>query len=309
MTTIFANITELVGRTPLVRLERYSRLKGLITPLYAKLESYNPAGSVKDRIAAAMIEEAEQAGMLKEGSVIIEPTSGNTGIGLAAIGAYRGYRVILTMPDSMSVERRNLLRAYGAEIILTPGADGMSGAIKKAEELALTIPDSFIPGQFSNPANPAIHYRTTGPEIWQDTDGKIDCLVAGVGTGGTITGAGRFLKEQNPDVHIVAVEPTGSPILSAGVKGKHKIQGIGAGFIPDNLDTTIYDEVITVSDDEAIRATQELPRSEGLLMGLSAGAALQAAVAVASRPENSEHLIVVVLPDSGDRYLSTPAFT
>lgn len=302
-------MTELIGQTPLVTLRRYSSAKGLKTPIVGKLEGANPAGSVKDRIAAEMIAAAERSGQLRPGSVIIEPTSGNTGIGLAAIGAVKGYRVILTMPDTMSHERRQLLQAYGAELVLVPGAEGMPGAMKKAEELADQIPGAFIPGQFSNPANPAIHYQTTGPEIWQASKGRVDCLVSGVGTGGTITGAGAYLKEKKPGLRVVAVEPAGSPVLSAGYKGPHKIQGIGAGFIPQVLDQSVYDEVITVTDEEALAATRELPRYEGLLVGLSSGAAVHAAVQLALRADGADQMIVVVLPDTGDRYLSLPVFS
>ncbi len=304
-----SDMTELIGQTPLVTLRRYSSAKGLKTPIVGKLEGANPAGSVKDRIAAEMIAAAERSGQLRPGSVIIEPTSGNTGIGLAAIGAVKGYRVILTMPDTMSHERRQLLQAYGAELVLVPGAEGMPGAMKKAEELADQIPGAFIPGQFSNPANPAIHYQTTGPEIWQASKGRVDCLVSGVGTGGTITGAGAYLKEKKPGLRVVAVEPAGSPVLSAGYKGPHKIQGIGAGFIPQVLDQSVYDEVITVTDEEALAATRELPRYEGLLVGLSSGAAVHAAVQLALRADGADQMIVVVLPDTGDRYLSLPVFS
>ncbi|MCD8312108.1 MAG: cysteine synthase A [Firmicutes bacterium] len=305
---IYENITELAGRTPLVKLKNYSEKRGLGAELLAKLEYFNPAGSVKDRVAKSMIEDAEERGLLHEGSVIIEPTSGNTGIGLAAIAAAKGYRIILTMPETMSVERRKLLSAYGAEIVLTDGAGGMKGAIAKAEELAASIPQSFIPGQFVNPANPKIHRETTGPEIWNDTDGKVDIFVAGVGTGGTITGVGEYLKSKNPDVYIVAVEPADSPVLSEGRSGAHKIQGIGAGFVPDTLDTDIYDEVITVKSEDAFAAGRAIAREDGILVGISSGAALFAATNLAMRPENHGKVVVALLPDGGDRYLSTPMF-
>ena len=309
MAGIYQNVTELIGNTPLVRLNRLEKEYGADAEIIGKLEYFNPAGSVKDRVAAQMIEDAEAAGKLKEGSVIIEPTSGNTGIGLAAIAASRGYRIILTMPETMSVERRNILKAYGAELVLTDGAKGMKGAIVRAQELAAEIPDSFIPGQFENPANPAAHRAATGPEIWRDTDGKIDIFVAGVGTGGTITGVGEYLKEKNPDINIVAVEPEGSPVLSEGKAGKHKIQGIGAGFVPGTLNTSVYDEVIRVNDEDAFAAARYLARREGILTGISSGAALHAAVELARRPENKGKTIVALLPDSGDRYYSTPLFT
>lgn len=308
MSRIFANITELVGGTPLVKVGNYSKEHELEATVLVKLEYLNPAGSVKDRIAKAMIEDAEKKGLLKKGSVIIEPTSGNTGIGLAAIAASKGYRAILTMPETMSVERRNLLKAYGAEIVLTEGAKGMKGAIAKAEELAKEIPGSFIPGQFVNPANPAAHRSTTGPEIWADTDGKVDYFVAGVGTGGTLTGVGEFLKSQNPKVKVVAVEPETSPVLSKGTPGPHKIQGIGAGFVPDTLNTKIYDEIIPVSNEDAFATGKEIARRDGILVGISSGAALYAATQLAKRPENKGKTIVVLLPDTGDRYLSTPLF-
>jgi len=308
MGRIYEDITELVGKTPLVKVKNYSEAHGLGANLLVKLEYLNPAGSVKDRIAKAMIEDAEKKGLLKEGSVIIEPTSGNTGIGLAAVAASRGYRAILTMPETMSVERRNLLKAYGAEIVLTEGAKGMKGAIEKADKLAKEIPSSFIPGQFVNPANPAAHKATTGPEIWEDTDGKVDFFVAGVGTGGTLSGTGEYLKSKNPAVRIVAVEPESSPVLSKGVAGPHKIQGIGAGFVPDTLNTKIYDEIIPVSNEDAFAAGKEVARKDGILVGISSGAALFAATQIASRPENRGKTIVVLLPDTGDRYLSTPLF-
>ena len=306
---VYESLTELVGGTPLLKLNNYSKAEKLDTPVIAKLEYFNPAGSVKDRIAKALIEDAEKKGLLKEGSVIIEPTSGNTGIGLAAVAAARGYRIILTMPDTMSVERRNLLKAYGAELVLTEGAKGMKGAIAKAEELAKETPNSFIPGQFTNPANPAAHRATTGPEIWKDTDGKVDIFVAGVGTGGTVSGVGEYLKSQNPNVRIVAVEPSGSPVLTKGTAGPHKIQGIGAGFVPDTLDQKAHDEVIDVDNEDAFRTGKELARREGLLVGISSGAAVYAATVLARRPENKGKVIVALLPDTGDRYLSTPLFS
>ena len=308
MARIYEDITQLVGGTPLVKVKNYSKAHDLQATILVKLEYLNPAGSVKDRIAKAMIEDAEKKGLLKAGSVIIEPTSGNTGIGLAAIATARGYRAILTMPETMSVERRNLLKAYGAEIVLTDGAKGMKGAIAKAEELAKEIPNSFIPGQFVNPANPAAHRATTGPEIWNDTDGKVDFFVAGVGTGGTITGTGEYLKSQNPAVKVVAVEPESSPVLSKGTAGPHKIQGIGAGFVPDTLNTSVYDEIIPVSNDDAFATGKEIARKDGILVGISSGAALHAATQLAKRPENKGKTIVVLLPDTGDRYLSTPLF-
>ena len=309
MARIYENITELVGGTPLVKVSNYSKAHGLEATVLVKLEYLNPAGSVKDRIAKAMIEDAEKRGLLKEGSVIIEPTSGNTGIGLAAIAASKGYRAILTMPETMSVERRNLLKAYGAEIVLTEGAKGMKGAIAKADELAKEIPDSFIPGQFVNPANPAAHRATTGPEIWNDTDGNVDFFVAGVGTGGTLSGVGEYLKSRKASVKVVAVEPETSPVLSKGVAGPHKIQGIGAGFVPDTLNTSIYDEIIPVSNEDAFATGKEVARRDGVLVGISSGAALFAATQLAKRPENKGKTIVVLLPDTGDRYLSTPLFT
>ena len=305
---IYRNITELVGRTPLLELANYDRRHGLDAVILAKLEAFNPAGSVKDRIALAMIDAAEASGRLTPDSVIIEPTSGNTGIGLAAVATSRGYRIILTMPATMSVERRNLLKAYGAELVLTDGTKGMQGAIAKAEELAAELPNSFIPGQFVNQANPEAHFRTTGPEIWDDTDGRVDIFVAGVGTGGTVTGVGRYLKSRNPGVKVVAVEPSASPVLTEGTAGPHKIQGIGAGFVPETLDTSIYDEVITVTNEDAFATGKELARTEGVLAGISSGAALWAATQLAKRLENAGKTIVVLLPDTGDRYLSTPMF-
>lgn len=306
---VYEKVTDLIGKTPLVKLTNYIKDNKLEADIYAKLELFNPAGSVKDRIALAMIDDAEQKGLLKKGSVIIEPTSGNTGIGLASVAAARGYRIILTMPETMSVERRNLLKAYGAELVLTDGAKGMKGAIAKAEELSKEIPDSFIPGQFVNPANPAIHRATTGPEIWDDTDGKVDIFVAGVGTGGTLSGVGEYLKSKNPNVKVVAVEPAGSPVLSKGVSGPHKIQGIGAGFVPDTLDTKVYDEIIAVENEDAFKTGKEIARKEGVLVGISSGAAVYAASVLARRPENKGKIIVALLPDNGDRYLSTPMFT
>ena len=308
MSNIYKGTLGLVGNTPLVEVTNIEKELGLKATVLVKLEYFNPAGSVKDRIAKAMIEDAEEKGILKEGSVIIEPTSGNTGIGLAAISAAKGYRIILTMPETMSVERRSILKAYGAEIVLTEGSKGMKGAIAKAEELAKEIPNSFIPGQFVNPANPAIHKATTGPEIWKDTDGKVDVFIAGVGTGGTVTGTGEYLKEQNPDVKIVALEPADSPVLSEGKAGAHKIQGIGAGFVPEVLNTKIYDEIIPVSNEDAFATGKLIGRSEGVLVGISSGAALWAAIQLAKRPENRGKTIVTLLPDTGDRYLSTPLF-
>ena len=304
----YDTITDLIGSTPLLKLNRFAAAESLGAEVYAKLEYFNPAGSVKDRIAYAMITNAEKSGALKPGSVIIEPTSGNTGIGLAAVAAARGYRIIIVMPETMSVERRQLMKAYGAELVLTEGAKGMKGAIAKAQELAAQTPDSFIPGQFTNPANPSAHRATTGPEIWNDTDGTVDIFVAGVGTGGTLTGVGEYLKSQNPNVKVVAVEPAGSPVLSKGVAGAHKIQGIGAGFVPDTLNTKVYDEIITVENEGAFATGRELARKEGLLVGISSGAAVWAAAQLAKRPENQGKRIVVLLPDTGDRYLSTPMF-
>lgn len=306
---IYKKATELIGNTPLLELGNYEKAHGLEATILAKLEYLNPAGSVKDRIALAMLDDAERRGLLKPGSVIIEPTSGNTGIGLAAVAATRGYRIILTMPETMSVERRSLLRAYGAELVLTEGAKGMKGAIAKAQELAAQTENSFIPGQFMNPANPRAHRETTGPEIWRDTDGKVDIFVAGVGTGGTVTGVGEYLKAQNPDVRVVAVEPAGSPVLSGGASGPHKIQGIGAGFVPDTLNRAVLDEILPVENEDAFAAGRELARREGVLAGISSGAALHAATVLAKRPENRGKVIVVLLPDTGDRYLSTPLFS
>ena len=309
MSRIYKGTLGLIGNTPLVETVNLEKALGLRATLLVKLEYFNPAGSVKDRVARAMIEDAEEKGLLKEGSVIIEPTSGNTGIGLAAIAAAKGYRIILTMPDTMSMERRNILKAYGADLVLTEGAKGMKGAIEKAEELAKEIPGGFIPGQFVNPANPAAHKATTGPEIWADTDGKVDIFVAGVGTGGTVTGVGQYLKEQNPAVKVVAVEPASSPVLSEGHGGPHKIQGIGAGFVPAVLDTLVYDEVIPVANEDAFATAKLLAKKEGISVGISSGAALWAAVELAKRPENEGKTIVALLPDSGDRYYSTPLFT
>lgn len=309
MSKIYKSLTELVGKTPLLELSNYEKKNNLEASVIAKLEYYNPAGSVKDRIAKAMIEDAEAKGKLTKDSVIIEPTSGNTGIGLASIAAARGYRLILTMPETMSIERRNLLKAYGAELVLTEGAKGMKGAIARANELAEEIPNSFIPGQFDNPANPAVHRATTGPEIWEDTDGGVDIFVAGIGTGGTITGVGEFLKSKNHNVNIVAVEPFDSPVISEGRSGAHKIQGIGAGFVPQVLNTTIFDEIIKVKNEDAFATGRELSKTEGLLVGISSGAALWAATELAKRPENKGKNIVVVLPDTGERYLSTPLFS
>ena len=305
----YDRITDLIGGTPLLKLTNYNAQKGLGATIYGKLEYFNPAGSVKDRIAKAMIDDAEAKGLLKPDSVFIEPTSGNTGIGLAAVAASRGYKVILTMPETMSIERRNLLKAYGAELVLTEGAKGMKGAIAKAQELAAETPNSFIPSQFTNAANPAAHRSTTGPEIWADTDGKVDIFVAGIGTGGTISGVGEYLKSQNPNVKVVAVEPAGSPVLSKGTPGPHKIQGIGAGFVPDTLNTAVYDEIITVENEDAFETGRTLARNEGLLVGISSGAAVYAATELAKRPENAGKIIVALLPDTGERYLSTPMFS
>ena len=309
MSNIYKNVIELIGKTPLVEVENVEKRFKLQARLLVKLDGYNPAGSAKDRIAYQMIVDAEETGKLKEGSVIIEPTSGNTGIGLAAIGASKGYRVILTMPETMSVERRNLLKAYGAEIVLTPGEKGMSGAIAKAEELAKEIPGSFIPGQFVNPANPAAHKATTGPEIWNDTDGKVDAFVAGVGTGGTLTGVGQYLKAKNSEIEVIAVEPETSPVLSQGHAGAHKIQGIGAGFVPKTLSTEVYNEVLPIKDDDAFKYSKTIAKEEGILVGISSGAAIAAAIEYAKRAENKGKNIVVLLPDSGDRYYSTSLFT
>ncbi len=308
MSKIYTSADQLIGKTPLLELVHIEKAENLEAKVLGKLEYFNPAGSVKDRIAKAMIDDAEHKGLLKAGSVIIEPTSGNTGIGLASVAAARGYRIIIVMPDTMSVERRQLMKAYGAELVLTEGTKGMKGAIAKADELAKEIPDSFIPGQFVNPANPAIHKATTGPEIWQDTDGKVDIFVAGVGTGGTITGVGEYLKSRNPNVQVVAVEPASSPVLSKGIAGSHKIQGIGAGFVPDVLDTKIYDEIIAVENEDAFAAGRLVGKKEGVLVGISSGAAVWAAIQLAKRPENKGKTIVALLPDTGDRYLSTPLF-
>ena len=308
MSNIYKSADELVGKTPLLELTHIEEKLGLKAHILAKLEYFNPAGSVKDRIAKAMIDDAEKKGLLKKGSVIIEPTSGNTGIGLSSVAAARGYRIIIVMPETMSVERRQLMKAYGAELVLTEGAKGMKGAIAKAQELAKEIPDSFIPGQFENSANPEAHYKTTGPEIYEDTDGKVDFFVAGVGTGGTVTGTGKYLKEKIPGVHVAAVEPESSPVLSAGKSGPHKIQGIGAGFVPDVLDTSVYDEVIPVSNESAFEYGKLIGKTEGVFVGISSGAALYAAVEIAKRPENEGKTIVVLFPDTGDRYLSTPLF-
>ena len=308
MSRIFTSADQLIGHTPLMELTSIEKKHGLKAKLLAKLEYFNPAGSVKDRIARAMIDDAEEKGLLKPGSVIIEPTSGNTGIGLASVAAARGYRIIIVMPETMSVERRQIMKAYGAELVLTEGAKGMKGAIAKAEELSKEIPNSFIPGQFVNPANPKAHFETTGPEIFDDTDGKVDIFVAGVGTGGTVTGVGQYLKSRNPSVKVVAVEPKSSAVLSTGVAGPHKIQGIGAGFVPNVLDTKVYDEIIPVTNEDAFAAGKEISRSEGVLIGISSGAALWAGIDLAKRPENADKTIVVLLPDTGDRYLSTPLF-
>ena len=306
---IYERITDLIGNTPLLELKNFEKNNNLDATVLGKLEYFNPAGSVKDRIARAMIDEAENKGVLKEGAVIIEPTSGNTGIGLAAVASSRGYRIILTMPETMSIERRNLLKAYGAELVLTDGAKGMKGAIAKADELSAEIENSFIPSQFTNLSNPAAHFKTTGPEIWEDTDGKVDIFVAGVGTGGTVSGVGEYLKSKNPNVKVVAVEPATSPVLSKGTPGPHKIQGIGAGFVPDTLNTNIYDEIITVDNEEAFRTGRALAQNEGLLVGISSGATVFAAEKLAQRPENKGKVIVALLPDTGERYLSTPMFT
>ena len=306
--SIHQNITELVGGTPLLNLTKFTAKNGINAEIVAKIEYFNPSGSVKDRAALAMIEDAENKGIISEGATIIEPTSGNTGIGIAMIAVAKGYKAVLTMPETMSVERRNILKAYGAQLELTEGALGMKGAIERAKKLAEEIPNSIILGQFNNPANPEVHYHTTGPEIWNDTDGKVDIVVAGIGTGGTITGVGKFLKEKNPNVKVVAVEPAGSPVLSSGKPGPHKIQGIGPGFVPETLDTQIYDEVITIENEDAFATGREISRTEGILVGISSGAALHAAKIVAQRPENQGKRIVVILPDSGDRYLSTPLF-
>ena len=308
MRKIYTSADQLIGKTPLLELVHIEKSEGLEARVLGKLEYFNPAGSVKDRIAKAMIDDAEQKGLLKPGSVIIEPTSGNTGIGLASVAAARGYRIIIVMPETMSVERRQLMKAYGAELVLTEGAKGMKGAIAKADELAKELPNSFIPGQFVNPANPAVHKATTGPEIWEDTDGKVDIFVAGVGTGGTVTGTGEYLKSRNPNVKVVAVEPASSPVLSQGHAGAHKIQGIGAGFVPDVLDTKIYDEIITVENDDAFATGRLIGKHEGVLVGISSGAAVWAAIELAKRPENKGKTIVALLPDTGDRYLSTPLF-
>lgn len=305
---VYRKITDLIGGTPLLELTNYEKANELNAKIYAKLEYFNPAGSVKDRIAKAMLDDAEEKGLLKPSAVIIEPTSGNTGIGLASVAASRGYKVILTMPETMSVERRNLLKAYGAELVLTEGAKGMPGAIAKAKELAEQTPNSYIPSQFTNPANPAVHLKTTGPEIWADTDGKVDIFVAGVGTGGTLSGVGAYLKSQNPNVKVVAVEPATSPVLSGGKAGPHKIQGIGAGFVPDTLNTDIYDEILPVQNEDAFATGRALARSEGVLVGISSGAAVFAAAQLAKRPENAGKVIVALLPDTGERYLSTPMF-
>ena len=305
---VYSSVTELIGKTPLLEVKKIEKAKELDAKILVKLELFNPAGSAKDRIAKAMVDDAEQKGLLKEGSVIIEPTSGNTGIGLSAIAAARGYRIIIVMPETMSVERRNLMKAYGAELVLTEGAKGMKGAIAKAEELAKEIPNSFIPSQFTNPANPAVHEKTTGVEIYNDTDGNVDIFVAGVGTGGTVSGVGKYLKSKNPDVKVVAVEPAGSPVLSKGVSGSHKIQGIGAGFVPETLDTKIYDEIIPVENEDAFETGRLIARTEGVLVGISSGAALWAAIQLAKRPENKGKTIVALLPDTGERYLSTAMF-
>jgi cysteine synthase A len=307
--TTYKSITELIGRTPILELKNFAKEKNLSATILAKLEYFNPAGSVKDRIALSMLNDAEEKGLLQPDSIIVEPTSGNTGIGLASIAAARGYRIILTMPETMSVERRNLLKAYGAELVLTEGSKGMPGAIAKAKELAAEIANSFVPSQFTNSANPAIHYNTTGPEIWADTNGKVDIFISGVGTGGTITGVGEYLKSRNPNIRVIAVEPAGSPVLSNGAPGAHKIQGIGAGFVPDTLNTSVYDEIITVENEDAFAAGRAIARCEGVLVGISSGAAAWAAAEVAKRSENKDKVIVAILPDTGERYLSTPMFT
>lgn len=305
---VYKSVTELIGKTPLMELSNYNKKMNAQSTILAKLEFFNPAGSIKDRAALEMIDDAERKGLIKEGAVIIEPTSGNTGIGLASICASRGYKTILTMPDTMSIERRNLLKAYGAEIVLTDGKKGMSGAVEKAVELSKEIKNSFIPGQFQNPSNPLSHTKTTGPEIWEDTDGKIDILVACIGTGGTISGTGKYLKSKNPDIKVIAVEPTSSPLLSKGVAGPHKIQGIGANFVPEVLDKSIYDEIITVSDEDALKTGNQIAKSEGILVGISSGAAVYAALELSKRPENKDKIIVAILPDTGERYLSTEMF-
>lgn len=308
MSKVYKSVDELIGRTPLLELSNYQKKNQLEAKILAKLEYFNPAGSVKDRIAKSMLDDAESKGLIKSGATIVEPTSGNTGIGIASVAAARGYKVILTMPETMSVERRNLLKAYGAELVLTDGTKGMKGAIARAEEIAAEIPNSFLPGQFKNPANPAVHRATTGPEIWEDTDGEVDIFVSGIGTGGTITGVGEYLKSKKPDIKVVAVEPAGSPVLSKGTAGPHKIQGIGAGFVPDTLNTSIYDEIIVVENENAFEAGREFSKTEGILVGISSGAALYAALELAKRPENKGKTIVVLLPDTGERYLSTPLF-
>lgn len=308
MTKIYKNLTEIIGKTPLVELTNYNKKNNLKAKIVGKLESFNPAGSVKDRIANAMISDAESKGLLNKDSVIVEPTSGNTGIGLAFVGAAKGYKVILVMPDTMSVERRSLIKAYGAEIVLTEGAKGMKGAIAKAEEIAAETPNSFIPAQFNNPANPEVHKRTTGPEIWEDTDGEVDIFISGIGTGGSISGAGEYLKSKNPNIKVIAVEPSASPVLSEGKAGPHKIQGIGAGFVPDTLNTKIYDEIIKVDNEDAFAVGREIARVDGVLVGISSGAAIYAATELAKRPENAGKTIVVILPDTGERYLSTQLF-
>lgn len=308
MAKIYESLTDLIGKTPLLELRNFNRIQGLSAKIIAKLEYFNPAGSVKDRVAKAMIEDAENRGVLRKDSVIIEPTSGNTGIGLASVAAARGYRIIITMPETMSIERRKLIKGYGAEIVLTEGAKGMKGAIEKAEALAKEIPNAFIPGQFVNPANPQIHKQTTGPEIWEDTEGKVDIFVAGIGTGGTISGTGEYLRTRNPKIEVIGVEPASSPVLTEGKAGPHKIQGIGAGFVPDTLNTSVYNEIMTVENENAFLAAKKLAKQEGLLVGISSGAALWAAAEIAKRPENSGKTIVVLLPDTGERYLSTPLF-